>query len=292
MAPRLSISRLIASRLRKLSPRRGIEYFFTLIGFAIIASLIFMALLAPFIVPYDPMKRVGEDWESPSARFIMGTTHLGRDIFSRIIYGSRTVMNITLLSMAFSSLIGVLFGLVSGYVGGKLDSLLSLLMDSMYAFPGLVLAIAIAFALGPGIMSMSISLAVVYIPTYFRMVRGHVLSIKESLFIEAARAVGAKSRTIISRYVFPNVVPSLPIVLSLNAADAVLTSSALSFLGLGIPGGVPDWGFDLRMGHSALASGIWWPSSFPGLMIILLTLGFSLFGEGLNEILSPTLRRK
>lgn len=297
MAPRLSISRLIVSRLRKLSPRRGIEYTFTVIGFIIIVILILMALLAPFIAPYDPMKAVGQpvedfDFISPNLQFIMGTNRRGVDIFSRIIYGSKIVLVVTFLSMALSSLIGVSLGLVSGYAGGKLDSLLSLLMDSMYAFPGLVLAIAIAFALGPGIMSMSISLTVVYIPTYFRIIRGHVLSVKESLFIEAARAIGAKGKTIIFKYVFPNVVPSLPIILSLNAADAVLTSSALSFLGLGIPGGVPDWGFDLRMGHAALASGIWWPSTFPGLMIILLTLGFSLFGEGLNEILSPTLRRK
>lgn len=293
MAPRLSISRLIASRLRKLSPRRGIEYSLTIIGFIIIVILILMALLAPFIAPYDPMKGDFERrFESPNLQFIMGTNRRGIDILSRIIYGSRIVMAITFLSIAFSSLIGVSLGLVSGYVGGKLDSLLSLLMDSLYAFPGLVLAIAIAFALGAGIISMSISLTMVYIPTYFRMVRGHVLSIKESLFIEAARAIGAKGRTMIFKYVFPNVIPSLPIVLSLNAADAVLTSSALSFLGLGIPGGIPDWGFDLKMGHAALASGIWWPSTFPGLMIILLTLGFSLFGEGLNEILSPTLRRR
>jgi len=278
------------SRLRKLSPRRGIEYCFTLIGFMIIALIVSMALLAPFIAPYDPIKKVGELLESPNTRFIMGTDGIGRDIFSRIIYGSRIVMCVTLLSMTLSFLIGVSFGLLSGYVGGKLDSIFSLLMDSMYAFPGLILAIAIAFMLGPGILTTSISLTVVYIPTYFRMVRGHVLSVKESLFIEAARAVGAKGKTIVFKYIFPNVIPSLPIVLSLNAADAVLTLAALTFLGLGIPAPTPEWGADLRTGHFYLASKIWWPSTFPGLMIVLLTLGFSLFGEGLNEILSPRLR--
>lgn len=292
MAPRFSISRLIASGLRKLSPRRGIEYSFTIIGFIIILIIILMALLAPFIAPYDPMKTIGADWESPNLQFIMGTNRRGMDIFSRIIHGSRIVMVITFVSIALSSLVGVSLGLVSGYVGGKLDSLISLLMDSLYAFPSLVLAIALAFVLPPGIINISASLTVIYIPQYFRMIRGHVLSIKESLFIEAAKAIGAKGRTMIFRYIFPNVILSLPIVLSLNAADAVLTSSALSFLGLGIPGGIPDWGFDLKMGHAALPSGIWWPSTFPGLMIILLTLGFSLFGEGLNEILSPTLRRR
>jgi len=292
MAPRLSISKLIVTRLRKLSPRRGIEYYFTIIGFIIIVILILMALLAPFIAPYDPIERVelGKYLESPSARFIMGTDVLGRDIFSRIIYGTRIVMLITVLSMALSSLIGVSLGLLSGYVGGKIDSLLSLIMDSVYAFPGLILAIALAFMLGPGIVNVAVSLTVVYIPTYFRMIRGHVLSVKESLFIEAARATGAKGRTIIFRYILPNVIPSLPIVLSLNAADAVLTEAGLSFLGLGIPAPTPDWGFDLKMGHAYLASKIWWPSTFPGLMIVLLTLGFSLFGEGLNEILNPRLK--
>ena len=292
MAPRLSISRLIVSRLRKLSPRKGIEYTFTIIGFIIIVILVLMALLAPFIAPYDPIERVeiGRYLESPSARFIMGTDNLGRDIFSRIVYGTRTVLIVTFLSMGLSSLIGVSLGLLSGYAGGKVDSLLSLIMDSLYAFPGLILAIALAFMLGPGTLNVATSLTVVYIPTYFRMIRGHVLSVKESLFIEAARAIGAKDRTIIFRYIFPNVLPSLPIILSLNAADAVLTEAGLSFLGLGIPAPTPDWGFDLKMGHAYLASKIWWPSTFPGLMIVLLTLGFSLFGEGLNEILNPRLR--
>lgn len=199
-------------------------------------------------------------------------------------------MHVTLLSMGLSSLIGVSLGLLSGYVGGKPDSVLSLIMDSMYAFPVLILAIIIAFMLGPGVLPTSISLSVVYIPTYFRMIRGHVLSIKESLFIEAARATGAKGRTIIFKYIFPNVIPSLPIVLSLNAADAVLTLAALTFLGLGVSAPTPDWGFDLKKGHEFLAAKFWWPSMFPGLMIVFLTLGFSLFGEGLNEILNPRLR--
>jgi len=292
MAPRLSISGLIVSRLRKLSSRRGIEYGFTIAGFIIIFIIILMALLAPFIAPYDPTETVGADWESPNLQFIMGTNRRGMDIFSRIIYGSRIAVAITFLSLALSSLIGVSLGLVSGYVGGKLDSLLSLIIDSLYAFPPLVLAIALAFVLSPGIVSIAASVTVIYIPTYFRMIRGHILSIKESLFIEAAKAIGAKDKTILFRYVFPNVISSLPIVLSLNAADAVLVSSALSFLGLGIPGGVPDWGFDLKRGQTSLLLGFWWESTFTGLMIILLTLGFSLFGEGLNEILSPILRRR
>lgn len=288
--PNLSLSRFIASGLRKLSPRRGIEYVLTLIGLIIIASFIFMAVFAPFISPYDPIKPSKDMLQSPNFKFLMGTDSLGRDILTRIIYGTRIVLYITFLSMSLALLCGVPLGLISGYIGGKLDSVFSLFMDSVYSFPGLILAIALAIMLGPGEIPMATSLTVVYIPTYFRMVRGQVLSVRESLFIESAKAIGAKNRTIIFRYVFPNVIPSIPIILSLNAADAVLTAAALSFLGLGITAPTPDWGFDLKNGYPYLTSRIWWPSTFPGLMIVLLTLGFSLFGEGISEILNPKLR--
>jgi peptide/nickel transport system permease protein len=288
--PNLSISRFIASGLRKLSPRKGIEHVLTLLGLIIIASFIFMAIFASFISPYDPIKPSKDMLQSPNANYLMGTDSLGRDILTRIIYGTRIVLYITLLSMSLALVCGVPLGLISGYIGGKLDSVFSLFMDSVYSFPGLILAIALAIMLGPGEISMAISLTVVYIPTYFRMVRAQVLSVRESLFIESAKAIGAKDRTIISRYVFPNVIPSLPIILSLNAADAVLTAAALSFLGLGITAPTPDWGFDLKNGYAYLTSKIWWPSIFPGLMIVLLTLGFSLFGEGISEILNPKLR--
>lgn len=290
---KLTFPRLIVSKLRRLSPRRGIEYSFTLAGFVVIAIFVFIALFAPLIAPYDPNQRIeGELYTSPNFSFLMGTDRLGRDILSRIIHGSRTVLLITLSSMALSSLCGVILGLISGYVGGKLDTVLSLFMDSLYAFPGLILAIALAVMLGQGIIPTTVSLTVVYIPIYFRMIRGEVLSLKENLFVEAARAIGARDRTIIFKYVFPNVIPSIPIVLSLNAADAVLTLAALSFLGLGLPADIPEWGFDLRMGYSDLTVKIWWPGTFPGLMIVLLTLGFSLFGEGLAEILNPRLARR
>lgn len=288
----MSVSRFITSQLRKLSPKRGVEYCFTLAGLVIILAFVLIAILAPYMAPYDPIKRAGEVFESPSFRFPMGTDGLGRDVLSRIIHGTSLVLQITVIAIALSFAVGVPLGLFSGYVGGKIDSVISLFMDSLYAFPGLVLAIAISVMLGPGVFTTAIAIAVVYIPTYFRMVRGQVLSIRESLFVEAAKALGAKSKTVMFKYVFPNVIPSLPIVLSLNAADAVLTEAGLSFLGLGIPAPTPDWGFDLRNGYRYLTAKIWWPGTFPGLMIVLLTLGFSLLGEGLNEIMNPTLRRR
>jgi len=290
IAPKYSVSRLIASKLKGLSPTRGAEYF-AIIGFLIISSIILMAILAPLIAPYNPIKKTGELLESPNRKFILGTDGLGRDILSRIIYGARIAICVTFLAISFSLSCGVLLGLLSGYIGGKLDSVFSLVMDAVYSFPGLILAIVLAAMLGPGIVNTAIAIAVIYTPTYFRIVRGLVLSLKESLFVEAARAIGAKDRTILFRYISPNVLSSVPIVLSLNAADAVLTLAALSFLGLGLPAPTPDWGFDLKAGHAYLASRIWWPSTFPGLMIVLLTLGFSLFGEGISEMLNPELGR-
>lgn len=290
IAPKYSVSRLIVSKLKSLSPTRGAEYF-AIIGFLIISSIILMAILAPLIAPYNPIKKTGELLESPNHNFILGTDGLGRDILSRIIYGARIAICVTFLAISFSLSCGVLLGLLSGYIGGKLDSVFSLVMDAVYSFPGLILAIVLAAMLGPGIVNTAIAIAVIYTPTYFRIVRGLVLSLKESLFVEAARAIGAKDRTILFRYISPNVLSSVPIVLSLNAADAVLTLAALSFLGLGLPAPTPDWGFDLKAGHAYLASKIWWPSTFPGLMIVLLTLGFSLFGEGISEMLNPELGR-
>jgi len=285
-----SISRFLVTKIKNICPKKGTEYF-ALIGFIIILSIILMAILAPLIAPYNPIKKMGGILERPSTRFILGTDGLGRDVFSRIIFGARTAIFVTFVAVSISLSFGVLLGLLSGYAGGKFDSIFSLIMDAVYSFPGLILAIVLAAMLGPGIVNTALAIAVIYTPTYFRMVRGLVLSLKESLFVEAARAIGARDRTIVFKYIFPNVLSSIPIVLSLNAADAVLTLAALSFLGLGLPAPTPDWGFDLKAGHAYLASQIWWPSTFPGLMIVILTLGFSLFGEGLNEILNPELRR-
>ena len=278
----------IASRIR--SVYRGPEVYLTLIGAAIIVGIFLLALLAPYIAPYSPIKPVGDPLTPPNSKFIMGTDSIGRDVFSRIVYGSRIAIVIILLSAVFSLVVGVPLGLISGYVGGHVDKILTLVMDSIYAFPGLILAIAIAHVLGPGVVNIALSIAVIYIPTYFRMVRGEVLSVKENLYVEAARAIGAKHTTILFSYILPNVVPSIPIIFSLNAADAILVEAGLSFLGLGLPAPTPDWGFDLKNGHPYLPARCWWPVTFPGLMVVIVTLGFSLFGEGINEILNPRLK--
>jgi peptide/nickel transport system permease protein len=222
-------------------------------------------------------------------RFFLGTDNLGRDMWSRIAFGGRSVVLIALLAALVSMGIGVPIGLLSGFFGGRFDQLLSLVMDSIYSFPGLILAIALAAMLGPGIFNIAIAISVVYIPTYFRIIRGQVLAIKESLYVEAATSLGASAREILMLYVLPNVIPSIVVVFSLNIADSILTEAGLSFLGLGLPPPTPDWGYDLSRGKDFLAAGIWWPITFPGVMITMVALGFALLGEGLGEILNPRL---
>ena len=203
--------------------------------------------------------------------FVLGTNQLGQDILSRIIWGTRIALIVGLASAVVALVIGVPLGLVSGFVGGTLDRVLTLLMDSLYSFPGLILAIA-----------------VLYVPTYFRIVRGQTLAVKEELYVEAARSLGATSLMIMRDYIFPNVIPSVVTIFSVNVADAILTEAGLSFLGLGLPPDTPDWGIDLARGQDYLRRA-WWLITFPGAMVTLVTFAFSMLGESLSEILNPRL---
>jgi peptide/nickel transport system permease protein len=221
--------------------------------------------------------------------FVLGTDNYGRDVLSRAIYGARTVIGIAILAAAMSASLGIPLGLLSAFVGGAFDRVLSLVMDSLYSFPGLILAIVMAALLGPGMLNVAVAIAVIYVPVYFRLVRGKVLSVKQELYVEAAQSLGASMATILGLYIFPNVIPSIVVIFSVNVADSILTEAGLSFLGLGLPPPTPDWGFDLSAGKRFVPSGSWWIITFPGMMIALLTLGFSLLGEGLNEILNPRL---
>ncbi len=264
----------------------------TFIGFAILLFYVILAIFAPYIAPYDPIKRVGRSLMPPSKEHPFGTDNLGRDVLSRVIYGARIALVIAFLSVAIASAIGVPLGLVSGYVGGIFDRVITLIMDAMYSFPGLILAIAIAALLGPGMLNIAISIAVVYAPTYFRVIRNQVTSVKNELYVEAARAIGARRWEILLKYILPNVFPSVVVVLSMNLADAIMTEAGLSFLGLGISPPTPDWGFDLSSGRRFILSRAWWALLYPGLAIITVVLGFSMFSEGLNEFLNPNVREK
>ncbi len=272
--------------------KRGPSGWMVILGLGIVSALVIMTAIGPWVTPYNPISsNVGPIRAPPSAEFPMGTNHLGQDMFSRILVGGSIMLQVSALSVLVCFFIGVPLGLSSSYVGGFLDRAVSLVIDAVYAFPGLVIAIAVAAVLGPGVINMALSIAVVYIPSYFRIVRSQVLSIKELAYTEAAKASGAKWHTIISRYIFPNVIPSIVVVVTVNFADAVLTAAGLTFIGLGVTYDIPDWSWDLTNGWRYLASRSWWIISFPGLMIILLALGFTLIGEGLSEILNPKLQR-
>jgi peptide/nickel transport system permease protein len=271
----------------------GLEWWILIAGAAVILFTIYMAAFPQTLSPYDPLdQEAGLQMARPSREHPMGTDNLSRDVLSRMIHGSRTILGVAFAAALLSSLVGIPLGLLSGFVGGVLDRILSLIMDSIYSFPGLILAIAFAAMLGPGVVNITLSVAVIYIPTYFRLVRGQTLSIKEELYVEAARAIGSRRTTILARYIFPNVIATVVVVFSLNIADAIMTEAALSYIGLGLPAGIPDWGMDLSMGKKFLPSGVWWMITFPGAMISLLALGFTMLGEGLSEILNPRLLEK
>jgi len=271
--------------------KKGSSGWMIILGLAIVLALVVMTAIGPWIAPHDPVWYMGPIRDPPSFQFPMGTNHLGQDMLSRILVGGSIMLQVAALSVLVCFLIGVPLGLFSSYVGGLFDSTLSLVIDAVYAFPGLVIAIAIAAMLGPGVINMALSISVVYIPSYFRIVRSQVLSIKELTYVEAAKATGAKWHTVLSRYIFPNVIPSIVVVATINFADAILTAAGLTFIGLGVTYDIPDWGWDLKNGWSYLASRSWWIITFPGLMIILLALGFTLIGEGLSELQNPKLQR-
>ncbi len=279
---------LFSRLISRLSKRfAGWRTAFMISGLSIVLSFIFIAIAAPILTPYDPTKGSYNVLLPPSAEHPLGTDSLGRDLLSRILYGTRTILIILALSTALSISIGLPIGLISGFYKGALDRVLSFVMDSIYAFPSLLLAIVIALMLGPSPLNTAISIAFVYVPTYFRMIRGQTLSIKSQLFVEAAIASGTRTRTILIKHIMPNLLPTLVVIFSINAADTILTEAGLSFLGYSVVPPTPDWGYDLYMGRYYLLSGYWWLSFFPGLMVVLLSLGFALIGEALGDIYNP-----
>lgn len=281
---------------------RGFAKTMLWIGVGITAFFVLLAIFAPLVSPYafdqyqSGGKRFGQ-LEHPSSKHIMGTTVQSTDVLARVIYGTQTELKVVMLALVFSLLIGVPLGLISGYFGGWLDRVLVLVMDALFAFPFLLLAIVIAFLLsdsvGKGVFTAAIAITVVYTPQYFRVVRNHVISVREEPYVEAARAIGAGPFTIMRKYVFFNVVQNVPVIATLNAADAILTLAGLGFLGYGIqPSEGAEWGYDIQRAVSDTTSGIWWTGLYPGLAIVLLVTGLTLLGEGLNETINPVLRRR
>ncbi|MGH9104523.1 MAG: dipeptide/oligopeptide/nickel ABC transporter permease/ATP-binding protein, partial [Acidimicrobiales bacterium] len=287
--------------LAPLVAAKGLPRWLLWTGAGLTLVFVVLAVFAHWIAPYGFNQYAAHgvrfpQQAPPSASHWLGTTVESEDVLSRIIWGAQTSVEVVALSVCLSLLIGVPVGLVSGYFGGWLDRVLVLVNDSIFAFQYLLLAIVIAFLLegsvGGGVVTAAIAITVVYIPQYFRVVRNTVMSVREEPYVEAGRALGAKPRTVIRRYVFANVIQSVPVIASLNAADAILTLAGLSFLGIGMdPSAASEWGYDVSRGIADAQAGFWWTGLFPGLAIILLVSGLTLVGVGLNDILNPAMRR-
>ena len=265
-------------------------------GLVITIFFVFVAILAPSFQAWGWLQNPTESLSNPihqppNWQYWFGTSRQGYDVFSRTLFGSQAALQVVVLATIMSLVIGVPLGLVSGYLGGKLDRVLLFLMDTIYTLPGLLLSVTLAFVVGRGVVNAAIALSIAYVPQYYRVVRNHTASLKTELFIEAAQAMGASTNRVLSHYLFLNVIPSVPVLFTLNAADAILILGGLGFLGLGLPEQTPEWGHDLRVALDALPTGIWWTALFPGLTMTVMVVGLSLLGEGLSELLNPRLRQ-
>ncbi len=262
-----------------------------LIGIGITLFLTVMSVTAPYISPHDPTTiGLGPVNSPPSSQFPFGTDQYGRDLLSRTIWGGRFILLVAVAAVLICTAVGLPIGLVSAYNGGNLDRTVALVMDSIYAFPGLVLAIMIVSVFGVSIINEALAIATVYIPSYFRVVRSQVLAVKEMPYVDAAKSVGASGPSILIKYILPNVISSIVVVATVNFADSILTTAGLDFIGLGLPVTLPEWGIDLTYGRQSLPIGAWWTILFSGLMILLAALGFSLISEGYAERINPKLR--
>ncbi len=260
-------------------------------GLILLGFYLFAAFLTPILIRLSvlPNGQWGLDspmYAPPSWGHWCGTDRLGRDVCVRTLLGTSVALQVVFLAVGFAVLIGVPLGILSGYIGGLLDRAMLLIMDTLYTVPVLLLSVVIAFLLGRGIVNAAIALCVVYIPQYFRVVRNQTQQVKTELYIEAARAMGAGPLWIMRKYLFKNVITSVPVLLTLNAADAVLVLGGLGFLGLGLPESIPEWGSDLNMALNAVPIGIWWTALFPGITMFGLVLSLSLIGEALEDFIS------
>lgn len=263
----------------------------TMVGLVIIIGIIFIAIFAPYLAPYDPLDvDTANRLKPPSSKNLLGTDDMGRDIFSRIMYGSRISLMVGIVVLAISLSIGVPLGAVSGYFGGKIDSALMRITDIFLGLPSLILALSIAAALGRGIMNTMIAISITWWPWYARLVRGQTLTIREMGYIEAARAAGGSSFQIILSHVLPNCISPIIVSASMDMGYTILAAAGLGFIGLGAQPPSPEWGLMISIGRVYLMN-YPWVATFPGIAILLTVLGFNLVGDGLRDLLSPRLRR-
>ena len=277
-------------RLKEMSSR-FFQNKLAVIGGVFTLLLILMAVFAPFVAPHSPSEQdYAKFLQNPSAANIMGTDELGRDIFSRIIYGARVSIQAGIISVGIALLIGIPIGLFSGYYRGVLDEYVVMrFTDALLSFPPLVLALSLAAVLGAGLQNAMIAIGIIFTPNFIRLVRGEVLSQREREYVTAAKASGISDVKIMFRHIFPNCLPPILVQATLSIAAAIISEASLSYLGLGTQPPTPSWGAMLSMGQGYLKDAPW-ISLFPGLFIFLTVLSINLFGDGLRDALDPKLK--
>jgi len=279
------LQRFWAWRPRTLSARLA------RVGVWVLFFYVLIALLSPLLFHSGLLVDVNSGLDNPinaapSWDHWCGTNRLGQDVCARTVAGAGVALQVVVLALTLALVVGVPLGMLSGYFGGPVDRALVLLMDTVYSLPVILLAVVMAFLLGQGLLNAAAALCVVYVPQYFRVVRNQTASVKAELYVEAAQSLGAGPVWIMRKYLFRNVITSVPVVLTMNAADSVLMLGSLGFLGLGLPAAVPEWGAELKQALTALPTGIWWTALYPGLAMFILVLALSFIGEGLDAWVS------
>jgi len=261
------------------------------LGSVIIGILIAMAIFAPFLAPYSPTKmRLSERLSPPSSRHIFGTDDVGRDILSRVIYGSRISLRICTVVVGLTIGIGTILGVTAGYLGGWVDELIMRISDVFLAFPALILAMAIAAALGPSLENVILAMVVIWWPRYARVARGQVLVLREIDYMVAAKAIGISGGRTFIYHILPNCISPIIIQATLDLGEVLLTAATLSFIGFGAQPPTPEWGAMISLGRNYLRDN-WWYATFPGLAILITVMGFNLLGDAARDVLDPRLRR-
>ena len=286
LAAQLGESDTFLDKMKRMAANNKLAVFSAIL----ILLFLILAVLAPVITPYsfdeqDLLARLA----APSAKHLLGTDELGRDVFTRLLYGARVSMAVGIIPTVVSMLIGVMLGMVSGYVGGLVDSVIMRLADVVLSFPSLLLAMVIMYTLGDGITSIFIALAVTNWASVARVVRSETLSLREAEYVEAARSMGVKDFVIIMRHILPNCIPSLIVMFTLNVPSAILSESSLSFLGIGVQLPNSSWGLMVNMGRTYLYNAPW-ISLAPSAAIMLVVLAFNFLGDGLRDVLDPHLK--
>lgn len=260
------------------------------VGLIILLVLVFCAVFAEWVAPYDyAAQNLAERFHSPSPEHLFGTDNLGRDIFSRVVYGARISLVVGVLSVCLAASIGILLGSIAGFYGGIFDNILMRIMDVLLAIPNLLLAISIAATLGTGMQNLVFAIGLGASPGYARIVRASILSLKDQEFIEAARSIGASDFRIITSHILPNCLAPIIVQMTLGVATAILSTASLSFIGLGIAPPTPEWGSMLSVGRQYIRDA-WYIVMFPGLAIMGTIFGLNMFGDGLRDALDPKLK--